>query len=242
VIRTLWVGLNLLIATIPFGSIIIIGSWFGAGSEFFRWASSTWAAWVLWASGTRVRMEGLENLALDRPQIIVSNHSSWYDVFALAAHLPKVYRFIAKVELSRIPLFGRAWLAAGHIAIDRADHQAALAALDRAGNLIRSDNSAIVIFPEGTRSATGELLPFKKGGFMVALRTGVDIVPCAVTGSRAVMAKDSWRVHKGEITIRFGKPISAANYSDNNRDELMQRVRNDVAAMLNQPALPDQVN
>ena len=236
-IRTLWVGLNLLIATIPFATIIIVGGWLKASSEFHHWASSSWAGWVIWASGTRVKLEGLEHLAADKPQIIVANHSSWYDVFALAARLPKVYRFIAKVELSRIPMFGPAWLAAGHIAIDRSDHQAALAALDRAAEVIRADNSAIVIFPEGTRSATGQLLPFKKGGFMVALRTGVDIVPCAITGSRDVMPRDSWRVRKGEITIRFGPPIRTAEYTDSNRDELMQRVRNDVAAMLEKPAL-----
>jgi 1-acyl-sn-glycerol-3-phosphate acyltransferase len=242
VIRTLWVGLNLLIATLIFGPIIIVSSWFGAGSEHYRRASSTWASWVLWASGARVTLEGLENLDRNKPQIIVSNHSSWYDVFALAARLPKVYRFIAKIELSRIPLFGRAWLAAGHIAIDRADHQAALAALDQAAAVIRKDNSAIVIFPEGTRSATGELLPFKKGGFMVALRTGVDIVPCAVKGTRDVMPRDSWRVHKGEITIRFGAPISTAQYSDDNRDELMSRVRGEIAAMLQQQSLLNRVN
>jgi 1-acyl-sn-glycerol-3-phosphate acyltransferase len=238
VIRTLWVGVNLVIATIPFATIIIVGGWLGASSEFHHWASSTWASWVLWASGTRVRMEGLENLAPDSPQIIVANHSSWYDVFALAARLPKVYRFIAKVELSRIPMFGPAWLAAGHIAIDRSDHQAALAALDKAASVIRADNSAIVIFPEGTRSDTGELLPFKKGGFMVALRTGVDIVPCAVTGSRAILPKGSWRVRKGQITLRFGAPIRASEYTDSNRDELMQRVRGEVAAMLAQPSIP----
>jgi 1-acyl-sn-glycerol-3-phosphate acyltransferase len=238
VIRTLWAGLILLIATVPFATLIIAGGYVGASDAFFHWAASSWAKCVLWGSGVRVRMEGTEHLALDRPQIIVSNHSSWYDVFALAAWLPKRYRFIAKIELSRIPMFGRAWLTAGHIAIDRSDHVAALAAMDRAGDVIRTDNSAIVIFPEGTRSDTGELLPFKKGGFMVALRTGVDIVPCAVIGSRAVLPKGGWRVRSGRITVRFGRPISAAEYTGDNRDELIKRVRGEIAALLAQPALP----
>jgi 1-acyl-sn-glycerol-3-phosphate acyltransferase len=183
-----------------------------------------------------VHLEGLEHLALDRPQVIVSNHVSWYDVFALAAKLPKRYRFIAKIELSRIPLFGRAWMAAGHIAIDRGDHAAALATMDRAGAVSRSDNSAIIICPEGTRSPTGAMLPFKKGGFMVALRTGADLLPCAVVGSRQIQPKGSWRVRSGEITIRFGEPVSTAGCTEQDRDQLIQRVRGEIAAMLEQPA------
>lgn len=236
-IRTLWVGLNLLIATIPLATIIIVRSWFGASNRVAYWVASTWCKWVLWASGTRVHVIGMENIALDQPQVVVANHASWYDVFAIAANFPKMYRFVAKIELSRIPMFGPAWIAAGHIAVDRRDHQSALESLDRAAEVIRADNSAIVIFPEGTRSATGELMPFKKGGFMVALRTGADIIPCAVCGSRNILPKGGWRVRKGEITLRFGPPISTAGYSDSNRDELMQRVRGEIARMLAEPAI-----
>jgi 1-acyl-sn-glycerol-3-phosphate acyltransferase len=239
VIRTLWAGFGLFICTFFFATIIIIGGFTGAGDAFFHWGASSWAKSVLWFSGVRVRLEGADNIAPDRPQVVVANHSSWYDVFALAAWLPKRYRFIAKIELSRVPLFGRAWLMAGHIAVDRRDHAAAMESMDRAGELIRSDNSAIVIFPEGTRSPTGELMPFKKGGFMVALRTGVDIVPCAVLGSRDVMTRDGWRVRSGEITLRFGAPIATSHYTEANRDELISRVRGEIAAMLEQPVLSE---
>ncbi len=235
-IRTLWVGFNSFIATVPLATMSVIGGLFGVRSEFHTWVSRTWARWILWASGVTVRVEGIENVVLDEAQVIVSNHVSWFDVFALSAYLPKRYRFIAKIELARIPLFGPAWIAAGHIAIDRSDHAAALQSMDRAGEAIRTDHSSIVIFPEGTRSDSGTLLPFKKGGFMVALRTGVDIVPCAVVGSRAILPKGAWRVRSGEITIRFGSPISTVGLSELHRDELMQRVRGEIVAMLEQPA------
>lgn len=237
-IRTLWVALNLLLATLVYGTLSVIGPLVRArGESYFRYAQD-WARWLLWASGVRVTTEGLEHVALDRPQIIASNHVSWFDVLAIAAVLPKRFRFIAKKELGRVPLFGAAWKAAGHIAIDRRDTQAAVAALSEAGRLMREDHSVVVIFPEGTRSSTGELLPFKKGGFMMALVTGVDVVPTAVVGSRALLAKGSWRVRKGRITVRFAPPVPMAGYHEQNRDELIARVRGDVAAMLREPVLP----
>jgi 1-acyl-sn-glycerol-3-phosphate acyltransferase len=232
VIRTLWAGLNLLIATFVIALAVVVAGPFTRNATFYRAASTYWARWVLWSSAVRVRLIDAEYIALDRPQVIVSNHTSWYDVFALAAYLPKRYRFIAKIELSRIPLFGRAWLRAGHIAVDRRDHAAAMQSMDRAAAAIRADNSAIVIFPEGTRSATGELLPFKKGGFIVALHTGAELVPCAVIGSRAILPKGGWRVRSGEITIRFARPVTTDGYTHDDRDLLIQRVRGEIAALL----------
>ena len=239
-IRSLWAALNLLIATFLLASITLVGALLGKADRVGTWAARTWARWTLAASGTTVRLEGVHNLPPGRPQIIVANHVSWYDVFALAAWLPKRYRFAAKKELARIPIFGQAWQSAGHISIDRGDRNAAVAALAAAGAAIRSDNSAIIIFPEGTRSATGELLPFKKGAFMLARQLGVEIVPVAIVGSRAIQPKNDWRVNKGEITVRFAPPIDPSEYGETGREELIQRVRGEIEAMLAAP--PDQVN
>lgn len=95
-----------------------------------------------------------------------------------------------------------------------------------------------MIFPEGTRSATGELLPFKKGAFMLALRTHVDIVPVAVIGSRAILPKDGWRVRGGEVILRFGRAIPTDGYDDDNRDELIRRVRSAIEGLLTAPVQP----
>jgi 1-acyl-sn-glycerol-3-phosphate acyltransferase len=235
VIRTAWVALNLLVATLPLSIFVIVASLFGAGKLVNEGVPRFWSRWLLWASGTHVRLFGVEHIAPGRPQIIASNHVSWFDVLALAAYLPKRYRFIAKKELKRIPFFGAAWQAIGHIAIDRGDTQSAIESLDRAVHLVREDNSCIIIFPEGTRSDSDELLPFKKGAFVLALHTGLEIVPTGIQGTRAIMPKHSWRVSPGRIIVRFGRPVTTAEYAEADRDQLMARVRSDIDALRRMP-------
>lgn len=235
-IRTAWVVINVIVSTVPLSLIVVIGSYLGASSRFYDSIPRWWARWILWATGARVELVGLENVSHDRAQIIVANHVSWYDVLALAAYTPKRYRFVAKKELARVPLWGHAWLAAGHIAVDRADNQRAVASLDRAGRTIREDNSSVIIFPEGTRSRTGDLQPFKKGAFVLALHNGIEIVPVGVQGTRHVLARDSWRIRSGRIIVRFGRPVSPAAYDIRRRDELIARVRSEVEQLLLPPA------
>lgn len=235
-IRTVWVAINVFAATIPYSLLVIAGSYLGAGPRFYDSIPRRWARWILWATGARVDVIGTENLASDRAQVIVANHVSWYDVLALAAFTPKRYRFVAKKELARVPLFGHAWIAAGHVAVDRTDTQRAVASLDQAARTIRDDNSSIIIFPEGTRSATGSLQAFKKGAFVLALNNGIDIVPAAVIGTRDIMSRDSWRVRSGRIILRFGSPVSTVGRDIHYRDELIARVRSHVEQLLVVPA------
>jgi 1-acyl-sn-glycerol-3-phosphate acyltransferase len=235
IIRSIWVALNLLFSTFVLSLVVITAALFRHRGGIYEWVARAWASWAIWASGSRIQVEGMEYLRDDRPQIIASNHQSWYDVFALASIIPKRYRFIAKEELRRIPLFGLAWASAGHISIDRKDRSKAIRALDEAAELMRDDHSAVVIFPEGTRSPTGELLPFKKGAFMMALRTGIEIVPAAVLGSRAVLKKGDWRVRAGRIIVRFGPPIDSSQYDEDHREELMLIVRERIETMLHEP-------
>lgn len=234
-LRAFWAYLNGVIATIVMSTMAIVASVFGHRGLFYDWVARTWARWIMAVSGVRVSVEGAEHIHGNTAQIIASNHQSWFDVFALAANIPKRYRFIAKEELRRIPIFGRAWESAGHISVNRQDRSKAITALDAAAALVRSDNSSIVIFPEGTRSRDGNLLPFKKGAFMLALQTGLEIVPAAVIGSRAIQKKGEWRVHSGPVILRFGEPIDSSQYDETRRDELMQLVRDRIAAMLNHP-------
>jgi 1-acyl-sn-glycerol-3-phosphate acyltransferase len=234
ILRSLWVVLNGLVGTAVLSTIVVIAALLKHRGGIYDWAAHNWARWIIWASGSRIKVEGIEHLRLDRPQIITSNHQSWFDVWALAAIIPKRYRFIAKEELRSIPLFGLAWESAGHISINRKDRSQAIRALDAAAELMRVDNTAVVIFPEGTRSPTGQLLPFKKGAFMMALRTGIEILPVAVLGSRAVQKKGDWRVRPGTIIVRFGPPIDSSRYDEAHREELMLVVRERIEEMLNQ--------
>jgi 1-acyl-sn-glycerol-3-phosphate acyltransferase len=227
-ILSVWVWANLVVATIGLSALTVVFSWFRASMEYFDWTNRTWARWMLRVSGVRVHVEGGENAPAGKPKIFVSNHCSWFDVFALSASLPGRCRFVAKKELTRIPVFGRAWQVAGHICVDRGDRQSALRSLEEAGNLMRANSSGVIIFPEGTRSPDGNLLPFKKGAFMLALHTGVDIVPIGVSGSGDILRKGGFLVKPGIITIRIGQAIPVADYGFENRDGLMKHVRAEI--------------
>ncbi len=230
--RTIWAWLNGALATAVIGSMAIAAGTLGIRrTSFYDWASRSWSRWNLWAGGAQVTVEGIEHLDPESSQVLVGNHQSWFDVFAVASNIPKTFHFVAKKELEQVFIFGRAWKAAGHISIDRSDQASAIASLDRAGQQMREENSAVVVFAEGTRSPTDELLPFKKGAFMLALHTGVPIVPFAVAGSRRVLPKGAWRVRSGPIIVRFGRPIPTEGLGQQDRDDLIQRVREEVRSM-----------
>jgi 1-acyl-sn-glycerol-3-phosphate acyltransferase len=229
VIRTVWTIGNIVLATLVVGPLVIAGGLLRfRRPEFYAWAGRSWSSWILAASGCEVRIEGLENIDLDTPQVLVGNHQSWFDVPAVAAYLPKNYHFVAKKELENVFIFGPAWKAAGHISIDRTDRESAVRSLEQAGAQLGREGSAVVIFAEGTRAPTDELQVFKKGAFMLALHTEVPIVPFAVAGSRRVMPKGSWRVTRGPIIVRLGEPIPTHVDQYHTRDQLVEEVREEV--------------
>ena len=238
-IRTLWVFVVIIAATVWYGSIAIVDSLFRSRVEYYIELTRGWARAILRASATPVVAHGLENVRRDSPMVVVSNHVSWYDIFAIAGVIPVPFHFVAKKELESIPLFGRAWKTAGHISIDRSDRQKAIESLRRAGQQIRARNSAVVIFPEGTRSRTGRLQPFKKGAFTLAVEAGVPIVPTVVVGSFDIMRPDDWRVHPRTIHVHFGEPVSPREVPGESTDRLMERVRGRMVEMLERlEALP----
>ena len=177
-------------------------------------------------------MEGVDVLQEGRAQILVANHQSWFDVLVLAGYLPVEYRFIAKKELTRIPFFGPAWQACGHVALDRQDRSAAIESLEEAGRRVGVEGSTMVVFPEGTRSDDGNLQPFKRGAFALAIQTGLPIVPAAILGSRAVMPKGSFWIRSGTIRVRFGKAVSAEGLSYSDRASFTSDVRGAVAGLM----------
>lgn len=187
-------------------------------------AARSWARAALWAAGVEYRVFGLEHLPRDRPAVIASNHQSWFDIFLLAAVLPISVRFVAKKELRRIPLLGRAMRQAGHIYIDRQDRRAAFDAYEEASKVIRAGMSAVV-FPEGTRSRTGELLPFKKGPFVLAIAAQVPVVPVYCAGTFTLLPKGSFRLRPHAIALLFGPPIETTGLTYEDRERLMQQTR-----------------
>jgi 1-acyl-sn-glycerol-3-phosphate acyltransferase len=198
-------------------------------------APRAWSGRILRAGRVDVVLEGLEHIEAAKPAVLVCNHESWFDVFALAANLPMDYRFVAKKELASVPIFGPAWRACGHISIDRSDHASAVASLDEAGHRIRKDGAVVIMFPEGTRSRTAEMLPFKKGAFVLAIKLGVPVVPIGISGSRAVMPKGSWTIRKGTIRIRVGEPIPVEGLTERDRNQLLARAREAITTLRTGP-------
>ena len=183
----------------------------------------TWSRLLLRIAGVRVEVEAAENIDPAAPQVIVANHTSWFDPLVLAGYCPGPYVFVAKKEVARVPFFGMAVGACGHIYIDRSDRDLAVQSLEVARERLEDDGPSIIMFAEGTRSATGELQRFKKGAFVLAIQTGADVVPTAVIGSRDVMRKNDLLVHPGVIRLRFGSPIAVDSYDFDKRDELADR-------------------
>lgn len=188
-------------------------------------APRQWARFILRCSGVKIVLENAEVIDPNRPQILVANHESWFDVLAILAQTPGRTIFVAKKELERIWIFGPAVAACGHIFIDREDRGRAVDSLAVARKRLEEESPTVIMFPEGTRSATGEMRPFKKGAFVLAIQTGVDVVPAAICGSRAVMRKGSLFIRPGTVVVRFGEPISVQGLTLDARNDLSDRAR-----------------
>jgi 1-acyl-sn-glycerol-3-phosphate acyltransferase len=225
VIRFLWAVINAVLATLFFGGIVIFASLFRVRGRVYSWATREWGRGILWASGTRVVTRGADEVDWTQPQVLVANHIAAFDILAVAAVIPAPFAFIAKQELGRIPFFGKAMESAGHIFVDRSDRQKSIQSLRRAGEKMRREHSTVIIFPEGTRSQTGALQPFKKGAFMLALEGGVRILPVVISGSDRILHVRSLRITPGTIHLHFGEPVEPGAPGEQGTESLMEAVR-----------------
>jgi len=196
----------------------------------YDWSGTGWAHDILKAAGTPVIAEGLDRIPRDQPIMYVSNHSSMFDIWALFATLPGSVRFVAKRELFHIPLLGPAMRAAGHIPIDRTARKSAFAAYDEATRLIQLGISPVV-FAEGTRSPTGELLPFKNAPFGLAIAAQVPIVPLYVHNTFEILPKGARRLRPRPIRLLVGTPIQTAGLTLEDRTRLRDEVRAAIVAL-----------
>lgn len=183
---------------------------------------------ILRVCGIRVVTDGLENVPLRSPVVFMSNHQSVFDIPALIAVLPVSWRFVAKRELTWIPVFGWALLLSGQVIIDRSNRRQSVRSLSRAAERVRAGTN-VIIYPEGTRSPTGELQPFKSGGFHLALEAKVPILPVTVSGSHRIARKGSLRIDSGTIKVTFGKPIPTRGLTLEQREGLKAQVRDAIS-------------
>ncbi len=193
----------------------------------------TWSRIVTAIAGVRVRVEGAGNVEPDRPYIFAANHQSQFDIFALQGYFPFDFRWLAKQELFRIPVFGRAMLRSGHIPVDRGNRRKAARSLEAAAGRIRSGTS-VIIFPEGTRSVDGRLGEFKAGAMVLAVKAGVPVVPVAICGSRDILPKGALVSRSGQVVIRIGRPVATESVTLKEKGELAARLHDEVAALLAQ--------
>jgi 1-acyl-sn-glycerol-3-phosphate acyltransferase len=182
-------------------------------------------------SGIRVRVAGLEHTPRDRAAVYCSNHQSNIDPPVIFEVVHPRLHILYKAEIDAIPVLARAFRYGGFIPVDRRNKEAALRSIDAGAASLRAGNS-FLIFPEGTRSRTAELLPFKKGGFIMAIKAEAPIVPVAVQGGRDSMRKGSWIIRPVTVSVRVGAPIASAGFTLDRRDELIAIVRGRITALL----------
>jgi 1-acyl-sn-glycerol-3-phosphate acyltransferase len=195
------------------------------GVKMHALAAVPWAKMILWVSGVDVKVFGTENVDSKKPKIYMSNHQSAFDIFALLGKLRVNFKFILKQELMQIPILGFAMRRTGYIAIDRRDPRRAVASINEAVQKIKG-GASVLVFPEGTRSPDGQLGPFKKGGFHLALKSECDIVPVTIIDSYRIMPKGSLRINRGRIVMVIGKPINTKGLRKSDTEALMREVMN----------------
>jgi len=232
VLHTIVIYLWIVVSTIILGTTAIVFSFFSKNGDSVHHVARLWGRCILWVSAMRVKVHGLENIP-GRSAVYMSNHQSNFDIPVYFGGLPVQFRWVAKAELFKIPIFGQGMRGAGYISIDRSDTRSAIRSLNRAAENIR-EGTSVLFFPEGTRSKDGSLRSFKKGGFIMAVEAGVPIIPMAVTGTFKVMPKGAKLIRRHPVQVHVLPPINAGDYTRKQLDQLMDDVRDAIAA-----ALPD---
>jgi 1-acyl-sn-glycerol-3-phosphate acyltransferase len=223
----LWFHFWLVIVTLVFGSLTICFSFLDPSRNLSQVMAQWWGRVLLYIAGISVQVQGLEHLVPGQTYVYAANHRSNFDIFVLIAVLPGKFLWVAKKSLFQIPLFGQALTRMGYIAVDRTNQASAIRSLNEATAQVKA-GASMIIFPEGTRATVPELLPFKKGVFIMALKAGQPIVPVSISGTRFIQPRASLRVRSGPVKVVISPPIVPQKVKG--KEELMAAVRQAMEA------------
>ena len=218
--------------TFLFSVSAFISTLFDSSGRIYSWHARLWAQLALALNLVKVTVNGAEHLP-DGPVIFMSNHQSNFDILSLLAAMPRRFHWIAKKELFEIPVFGPSMRRGGYIPLDRGDGRKALQSIDEAAATIHQGKS-VVLFPEGTRTQDGNLLPFKRGGFILARKADVPVIPVTINGSGRINPANKIRLYSGDITITLHPPVIAPEGLRRSEAEtwMMEAVRGRIDSVL----------
>ena len=215
----------LVISTTVSALMALIGGIFNHYSKYATAVFRTWARSLVWAAGMKLEVTGLENVEPDESYILIANHQSHMDIPVLTWGLPIPQRIIAKKELFKIPFLGWGMKAVGMLSIDRSNRKQSFETLKEAEEIIKTYRLSILAFPEGTRSDDGNIHPFKKGPFVLAINTGLPLLPVSVSGTRKIIPKGKISLRAGRVKVHIHPPVATKNLNLGDRNKLVEKVQ-----------------
>jgi 1-acyl-sn-glycerol-3-phosphate acyltransferase len=231
VLRTIWVALIAVLVTIPIASAVIVVAMFSSRTPILDKLIRLWARLLVRAAGIDLHIENVERIDPSKRYILVANHYSYFDITCILAAIPQPIRFMAKVSLFKIPIFGWSLARAGFIPIDRQNRRTAVKSFDLAAERIRKGNT-VVVFPEEGRSRHREMREFQRGAFLLALKSRLEMVPMAIDGTYDVFRVGAKRITPGRVTIRVGTPIATEGLTLRDKERLSSEAREQIQSML----------
>jgi 1-acyl-sn-glycerol-3-phosphate acyltransferase len=230
-LRLIWLAIVAVLVTIPCATATILVAMVKSTSPLIETIIRFWAKTLVRGAGITLRAENVETIEPNKRYILVANHYSYMDIPCIFAAIPQPIRFMAKVSLFKIPIFGWSIARAGFIPIDRKNRRTAVKSFDLAADRIRKGNT-IVIFPEEGRTREKKMRPFQRGAFLLAIKSEQPIVPVAIDGTYEVFPATKWRVTPGVVTIKVGTPLPTAGETLKAKDRLLTESRAQIETML----------
>jgi 1-acyl-sn-glycerol-3-phosphate acyltransferase len=230
----LWTAPLIVLATILMGSISVICSFFDPTGSRQHAISRRWARMLLAISGIKVRARGIEKIQPGRNYLFYGNHLSLMDTPVVLSQLPEKFLFLVNIRFVKMPFLGTHLRRAGHFSIDSSDTRASLRALNDAAKQIKGKNLSVLVFPEGSRSASGKLAEFKEGAALIALKSGVPVLPFILRGTRDVLPVGGAIVRGGIVDFVLGEPISPEGFTTKDREQFSALMRSRLIEMQRQ--------